>query len=182
MKHAQCNQGSLSAGWCRGICFAMVLLLSQKAFAAGGSVVNSITINVGVTVQATTCDIQAVDGGDTIAVDFKTITKKGIESGEYQSAVPFRIVCSDDSPSLTLQLLGDGATFDTTLLASTDNKGLGFEFQLNNQKIGLNTVSSNFTTETIPELTVLPRLDKNATNLVAGGFTSASAKLILDYQ
>lgn len=151
-------------------------------FFMNNAVAVAVNINVGVTLQAATCDVRGEDGGDTITVDFKTITKKGIENQEYKSAIPFKITCSNDSPSLTLTLLGDVADFDSSLLKSTNNKDLGFEFQLNNKKMGLRSTSSNFTIQTIPILEVLPKLDPKIANPTAGAFNSASVKLVLDYQ
>ncbi|HEM7146922.1 TPA: fimbrial protein [Providencia stuartii] len=181
MKRIQSQRRKLTRYWLEGSFFFMVFSCTQVALAAG-QIRNNIMITVGVTVQATTCDLLSEEGSDTVTIDFESITKKGIEAGEYQSLVPIKITCSDDSPVLTLKLSGDGADFDATLLKSIDNAGLGFEFQLNNQKIALNTVSSSFKTSTIPTLRVLPRLTTNNVNIVAGDFTSATAKLILDYQ
>ncbi len=161
--------------------YTFILLLVSVIFTKNAIAVG-ININVGVTIQAATCDVSNADGSDNIMVDFETITKKGIESGEYKAPILFKIRCSDDSPSLTLKLLGDATNFDNTLLKSTDNENLGFEFQLNNQKFLLGATSSSFTTKTIPTIVVLPKLNSKAINLTAGNFNSASAKLILEYK
>lgn len=162
--------------------FFILLGLSQDTFADSFNKLQNITINVAVTIQAATCDISSIEGGDIIEVDFNSISKQGIEKSDYKLEVPFMIVCSDDSPSLTLKLSGDSTDFDSTLLRSISNDNLGFEFQLNDKKLALEGISSNFTTQSIPTLSVVPKLNSKATNLVAGDFTSASAKLILNYQ
>ncbi len=167
---------TLGAYWRTILFLLMTVTFTQSARAVG------VNINVGVTVQAATCDVSNKDDSDVIMVDFETITKKGIESGEYKAPILFKIVCSNDTPSLTLTLLGDATNFDNSLLKSTDNENLGFEFQLNNQKFGLGTTSSNFTTKTIPTLAVLPKLNAKAITLTAGSFNSASAKLVLEYK
>ncbi|WP_369308945.1 fimbrial protein [Providencia rettgeri] len=163
-------------GW--NIHLFFLILISTNAY----SDVSTLSINVRVIVLSTTCDIKNLQGGDTIEVDFKDITKKGIENESYNFSVPFKITCRNGSPVLSLKLTGDRANFDPTLLKSVNNENLGFEFKLANKKFPLGTVSSFFTTGTVPSLLVRPRLNSASNNIQAGSFTSAAAKLILQYE
>lgn len=158
------------------------ILFSYSSLYANNNITTSIKVNVSVKIQSATCDITNQLGGDNIEVDFETITKKGILNGDYKSSIPIKIVCSDGDPAMTLKLIGDGANFDTTLLKSQNNESLGFEFQINNQKFSLGSVSSSFMNNDIPSLTVMPKLNPKTETFTAGEFNSASAKLVLEYE
>ncbi|EMA4784639.1 MULTISPECIES: fimbrial protein [Providencia] len=164
-----------------GICIFFLVSPTQAVEISPGSR-GTLPLTVSVTVQAVTCDISGSDNKDDITVDFKTITKKGIDNGDYELSVPIKITCSNNTPSLSLQLTGTPANFNKTLLKANEISALGFEFYINDQKWALNSTSPNFTLTSIPVITVKPKLSEYATNLNGGEFTSTSASLILNYE
>lgn len=158
-----------------------VFVIQNPAHALELEGTSAMTVNVSVTVQNRTCDIYP-SIGTTINVDFETITKKGIEDGQYKLPVSYRVYCSDSGAVMTVALSGTASSFDSTLLKVNENSDLGFQFNLDDRKWGFNTPSGPFRSAVIPKITVIPKLKPGATNLTGGAFTSASASLILSYQ
>lgn len=114
-----------------------------------------------------------------IEVVFGDVITTRVDGNNYRMPVNYTLLCTDASPNaLKLQIQGNGAPFDNTLL-QTDKTGLGIELQRQGGRLAVNSWV-NFTYPNKPLLWAVPVKQSGAT--LTGGEFSASATMKVDYQ
>ncbi|CFR06270.1 fimbrial protein [Yersinia kristensenii] len=152
----------------------MTLLLSSSAWALN----KTATVNVSVTIfAAPPCEINS---NNTINVNFgDTVLTSNIDGVNYIKPVNYTLNCTAAADNaLKISINGNGATFDTNLL-KTSNSGLGIKLIRDGQQLALNT-TSNFTYPNVPVLQAVPIKQTNAT--LSTGYFSGTATLVVEYQ
>ena len=157
--------------WCAMAVYFGPLTLSNSALAF------STTATVKVKVLAPPC---IVNGNRDIPIDFgNDIIVSRIDSRIYERPIPYVLDCSaGTSKALKMQILGGGASFDTTVLG-TSKANLAIELKSNGTKMAVNSWH-NFTDPARPSLSAV--LIKNRSGIVTGGAFTAKSTLLVDYQ
>ncbi|MEE4411995.1 MULTISPECIES: fimbrial protein [unclassified Serratia (in: enterobacteria)] len=143
------------------------------------SVAYAFTLNV--TVSGTVIDPPCVINGNTpINIDFGNDILIGrIDGNAYEQPILYTLDCSAaTAQTLKLQLKGNGATFDPTVLR-TSKDALGIELKSNGSKLAVNSWE-NFTDPARPTLSAV--LVKNGGGTLTGGAFTATSTLLVDYQ
>ncbi|AYD43038.1 exported pilin protein [Yersinia kristensenii] len=152
----------------------MTLLLSGSAWA----LTKTATVNVSVTIfAAPPCEINS---NNTINVSFgDSVLTSNIDGVNYKQPVNYTLNCTAAaSNALKISIKGNGATFDTSLL-KTSNSGLGIKLMRDGQPLALNA-TSNFTYPNVPALQAVLIKQTNAT--LSTGYFSGTATLVVEYQ
>lgn len=125
---------------------------------AGAS--NTATITIKVTVVAPPpC---TVNDNKTITVEFGDVMTTRVDGNNYRMPVNYTLDCrSASANAMKLQVQGNGAAFDGTVLRS-DKAGLGIKLLQGSNKLPINT-ALNFTYPNKPELWAVPVKQSGAT-------------------
>ncbi|CNH21960.1 exported pilin protein [Yersinia massiliensis] len=149
-------------------------LLSSSAWA-----LNKVAaVNVSVTIfAAPPCEINS---NNTINVNFgDDLLTSNINGVNYKKQVNYTLNCnSAASNALKMSIIGNGATFDTSKLR-TSNSQLGIQLIRNGQPLTLNS-TFNFTYPTLPVLEAVLVKQNNST--LSTGYFSGTATLVVEYQ
>ncbi|MDK9637845.1 fimbrial protein [Enterobacter hormaechei] len=169
------NKLSITPGkTCLGLGLTTGVLLSLF-----GSAAHAFSLNV--TVSGTVIDPPCVINGNApINIDFgNNILIGRIDGNAYEQPIPYTLDCSTaTAKTLKLQLKGNGATFDPTVLR-TSKAALGIELKSNGSKLAVNNWE-NFTDPARPTLSAV--LVKNGGGMLTGGAFTATSTLLVDYQ
>ncbi|WP_455817199.1 fimbrial protein [Pseudomonas cerasi] len=136
-----------------------------------------VTMTVKVTVVAPPSCI--LNDNKVITVEFGNVMTTLIDGNNYWKPVNYTLSCKANSTNaMKLQMMGTGASFDSTVLRTTKT-GLGVKLLQGNTKVPLNSWL-NFTYPASPALYVVPVKQPGAT--LTGGKFEAAATLRVDYQ
>ncbi|HGM6401959.1 TPA: fimbrial protein [Serratia marcescens] len=114
-----------------------------------------------------------------IDVEFGDVMTTRVDGDNYKMPVNYTLSCNGDAPNaMKLQVKGNGAAFDATVL-QTSKSGLGIELLQSGGKLVVNSWL-NFTYPNKPELWAVPV--KQAGEPLTGGEFSAGATMAVDYQ
>ncbi|WP_447893323.1 fimbrial protein [Pseudomonas marginalis] len=122
-----------------------------------------------------------INSGSTLNVTFgNDLNTTRIDGVNYRRDVPYTLRCDSplDSNAMTLELLGTGASFDSSAL-STSKADLGVKLLANGAVWPLNS-NVRFTYPNAPALEAVP-VQRAGSTLTAGAF-AASATLVVHYQ
>ncbi|CAI1617611.1 fimbrial protein [Serratia fonticola] len=138
---------------------------------------DTATITVKVTVLAPPpC---TVNNNSVIEVPFGNVMTTHVDGTSYRVPVNYTLSCSKGaSNAMKLQVQGNGASFDSTLL-QTSKDGLGIELQQGNTKRAINSWLT-FTYPYKPDLWAVPV--KQPGVKLSGGQFRAGATMKVDYQ
>lgn len=133
-----------------------------------------------VTVQVTVLEPPCVINDDRpIEVDFGEVMTTRVDGVNYRRPVDYTLLCSKAfSNAIKLQVQGNGASFDRTVL-HTNKAGLGIGLRHGDNKLPVNNWL-NFTYPNAPALWAVPVRQSGAT--LKGGEFTASATLQVAYQ
>lgn len=150
------------------------LLVTLPQVATGAS---TTTITVKVMVLAPPpCTI---NDNKAITVEFGDVITTRVDGSNYRMPVNYSLLCTGSSTNaMTLQVQGNGATFDGEVL-KTNQVGLGIALQQGGLPVGINR-PLNFTYPTKPDLWAVP-VKQSGVTLTGGEFT-ASATMKVNYQ
>ncbi|WP_256814432.1 MULTISPECIES: fimbrial protein [unclassified Serratia (in: enterobacteria)] len=114
-----------------------------------------------------------------IEVEFGDVMTTRVDGDNYKMPVNYTLSCTGGtSNAMKLQVKGNGAAFDATVL-QTNKTGLGIELRQGDGKLAVNSWL-NFTYPNKPELWAVPV--KQAGTTLTGGEFSAGATMAVDYQ
>ncbi|MCO7508689.1 fimbrial protein [Serratia fonticola] len=153
------------------------LLIGMLAVLPLMSRAENILVTIKVTVLAPPpCTINS---NRPIEVIFGDVMTTRVDGNNYRMPVNYTLLCTDSAHNaVKLQIQGNGASFDSTLL-QTDKAGLGIELQQEGSKLAVNNWV-NFTYPNKPVLWAVP-VKQSGSTLTGGEFT-ASATMKVDYQ
>ncbi|MGQ1888420.1 fimbrial protein [Serratia marcescens] len=158
----------------KAACLLCGLLAMLPRLAASVDIA-SITVKVTV-VMPPPC---VINDNRVIAVEFGDVLTTRVDGENYRKPVAYTLDCKGGSSNaIKLQVKGNGASFDGTVLRS-DKVGLGIKLLQGENKLPINTWL-NFTYPNQPELWAVP-VKQNGMDLAGGKFT-ASATMKVDYQ
>ncbi|WP_411750828.1 fimbrial protein [Serratia marcescens] len=137
----------------------------------------SATVTVKVTVVAPPPCV--INDDRPVEVEFGDVMTTRVNGDNYKMPVNYTLSCTGGtSNAMKLQVKGNGAVFDATVL-QTDKTGLGIELRQGDSKLAVNSWL-NFTYPNKPELWAVPV--KQAGTTLTGGEFSAGATMAVDYQ
>ncbi|KFL05470.1 fimbrial family protein [Serratia marcescens] len=137
----------------------------------------SATVTVKVTVVAPPPCV--INDDRPVEVEFGDVMTTRVDGDNYKMPVNYTLSCSGGtSNAMKLQVKGNGAAFDATVL-QTNKTGLGIELRQGDGKLAVNSWL-NFTYPNKPELWAVPV--KQAGTTLTGGEFSAGATMAVDYQ
>ncbi|CAI1015065.1 Minor fimbrial protein prsF precursor [Serratia marcescens] len=137
----------------------------------------SATVTVKVTVVAPPPCV--INDDRPVEVEFGDVMTTRVDGDNYKMPVNYTLSCSGGtSNAMKLQVKGNGAAFDATVL-QTNKTGLGIELRQGDGKLAINSWL-NFTYPNKPELWAVPV--KQAGTTLTGGEFSAGATMAVDYQ
>lgn len=114
-----------------------------------------------------------------VEVEFGDVMTTRVDGDNYKMPVNYTLSCTGGtSNAMKLQVKGNGAAFDATVL-QTNKTGLGIELRQGDGKLAVNSWL-NFTYPNKPELWAVPV--KQAGTTLTGGEFSAGATMAMDYQ
>ncbi len=114
-----------------------------------------------------------------IEVEFGDVMTTRVDGSNYKMPVNYTLSCTEaSSNAVKLQVQGNGASFDSTVL-KTDKVGLGVQLLQGDSKLGVNNWL-NFTYPNKPELWAVPVKQSGAT--LTGGEFTAGATMKVAYQ
>ncbi|EMB2350554.1 fimbrial protein [Serratia marcescens] len=138
---------------------------------------SSATVTVKVTVVAPPPCV--INDDRPVEVEFGDVMTTRVDGDNYKMPVNYTLSCTGGtSNAMKLQVKGNGATFDSTVL-QTNKTGLGIELRQGDGKLAVNSWL-NFTYPNKPELWAVPV--KQAGTTLTGGEFSAGATMAVDYQ
>ncbi len=138
---------------------------------------SSATVTVKVTVVAPPPCV--INDDRPVEVEFGDVMTTRVDGDNYKMPVNYTLSCTGGtSNAMKLQVKGNGATFDATVL-QTNKTGLGIELRQGDGKLAVNSWL-NFTYPNKPELWAVPV--KQAGTTLTGGEFSAGATMAVDYQ
>ncbi len=115
-----------------------------------------------------------------VEVEFGDVMTTRVDGDNYKMPVNYTLSCTGGtSNAMKLQVKGNGAAFDATVL-QTNKTGLGIELRQGDGKLAVNSWL-NFTYPNKPKLWAVPVKDRPGTTLTGGEF-SAGATMVVDYQ
>ncbi|MCC4106646.1 fimbrial protein [Serratia ureilytica] len=158
-----------------GLSVAGILLAAQPWLAA------AMMVTVKATLMAPPpCEI---NGGRPIEVEFNEVMTTRVDGKNYQMPINYTIQCNRAPSNLMkLQIQGQGASFDSTVLKTREVPDLGIELRQKNGKLAvggwLNFTMQN--SQDPPELWAVP-VKKNGATLKGGDF-NATATMKVAYQ
>jgi type 1 fimbria pilin len=148
--------------------------MPQMAVAA-----NSATVTVTVKVTVVAPPPCTINDDRPIEVEFGDVLVPQIDGSNYRMPVNYTLSCeSGSSNAMILQVAGNGASFDGTVLG-TNKTGLGVALLRGDSKQAINSWM-NFTYPNKPELWAVPVKQGGAT--LTGGEFSAGATMKVAYQ
>lgn len=137
----------------------------------------SATVTVKVTVVAPPPCV--INDDRPVEVEFGDVMTTRVDGDNYKMPVNYTLSCTGGtSNAMKLQVKGNGAAFDATVL-QTNKTGLGIELRQGDGKLAVNSWL-NFTYPNKPELWAVPV--KQAGTTLTGGEFSAGATMAMDYQ
>ncbi|MGP3120271.1 fimbrial protein [Serratia nevei] len=137
----------------------------------------SATVTIKVTVVAPPPCV--INDDRPIEVEFGDVMTTRVDGDNYKMPVNYTLSCTGGSSNaMKLQVKGNGAAFDATVL-QTNKTGLGIELLQGNSKLAVNKWLS-FTYPNKPALWAVPV--KQAGAPLTGGEFSAGATMAVDYQ
>lgn len=137
----------------------------------------SATVTVKVTVVAPPPCV--INDDRPVEVEFGDVMTTRVDGDNYKMPVNYTLSCTGGtSNAMKLQVKGNGAAFDATVL-KTNKTGLGIELRQGDGKLAVNSWLS-FTYPNKPELWAVPV--KQAGTTLTGGEFSAGATMAVDYQ
>ncbi|MFO6502704.1 fimbrial protein [Serratia marcescens] len=137
----------------------------------------SATVTVKVTVVAPPPCV--INDDRPVEVEFGDVMTTRVDGDNYKMPVNYTLSCTGGtSNAMKLQVKGNGAAFDATVL-QTNKTGLGIELRQGDGKLAVNSWL-NFTYPNKPELWAVPV--KQAGTTLTGGEFSAGATMTVDYQ
>ncbi|MCW6015348.1 fimbrial protein [Serratia marcescens] len=137
----------------------------------------SATVTVKVTVVAPPPCV--INDDRPVEVEFGDVMTTRVDGDNYKMPVNYTLSCTGGtSNAMKLQVKGNGAAFDATVL-QTNKTGLGIELRQGDGKLAVNSWL-NFTYPKKPELWAVPV--KQAGTTLTGGEFSAGATMAVDYQ
>ncbi|CAI1872479.1 Minor fimbrial protein prsF precursor [Serratia quinivorans] len=147
------------------------------ALCASSAMAAQTTIRVSVTIVAPVC---VINDNQQINVDFGNDVVTTKVDGSYKKVpITYSVQCQNSpSNNMKLQIMGNGASFDSNVLA-TNKTGLGIALLMNGGQLPLNSWR-DFTYPSLPKLEAVPV--KQAGVTLSGGAFSAGATLKVDYQ
>lgn len=156
------------------VCHYLVAMLASIPLMAFGAV---STVSIKVTVVAPPpCTI---NDERPIEVEFGDVMTTRVDGKNYRMPVNYTLTCKEGSSNaLKLQVYGNGASFDSTML-KTNKTGLGIELRQGDSKRAVNSWL-NFTYPDKPELWVVPVKQSGVT--LRGGEFTAGATMKVAYQ
>ena len=144
------------------------------------SVTDAFFVSVKLTVVAEPCEI---NGNQPITVKFDDVMTSKVGDDEYRRPVKYTLECPPGAPTaMKLQIVGDGASFDPTVLQTNPagmSEVLGIELRQGSSKLAIKKWLP-FTYPNNPELWAVPVKKSGAT--LKGGEFSATATMKVDYQ
>ncbi|MFI8414885.1 fimbrial protein [Serratia sp. NPDC078593] len=154
----------------------LIPLLLESGVVSAAKDIQAVAIQLTVTIEAPTC---TVNNNQVITVEFGEVVTTQVNGNHYRMPVHYTLDCKDaPSNAMKLQIEGNGASFDSTLL-QTNHPALGIQIQQGSTKRPINTWL-NFTYPKVPELWAVP-VKQSSGILIAGEFTAA-ATMKVDYQ
>lgn len=164
--------GTTMSGKAAFLLCGLLVMLPQVAVRA-----NSVTITVKVTVL--TPPPCTINDNRPIEVEFGDVMTTRVDGDSYRMPVNYTLGCTGaSSNAMKLQVQGDGANFDGSVLKTTKT-GLGIKLQQGSNKLAINSWL-NFTYPNQPELWAIPVKQSGAT--LTGGEFTAGATMKVDYQ
>ncbi|MGY3307068.1 type 1 fimbria pilin [Pantoea ananatis] len=145
-------------------------LLSDEVMA----VMTTVTVKVTV-VAPPPC---VINDDRPVEVEFGDVMTTRVDGSNYRRPVNYTLSCTSTSNAMKLQVKGNGAAFDVTVL-QTNKAGLGIKLLQGDSKLAINSWL-NFTYPNKPELWAVPVKQAGAT--LTGGEFSAGATMAVDYQ
>lgn len=137
----------------------------------------SATVTVKVTVVAPPPCV--VNDDRPIEVEFGDVMTTRVDGDNYKMPVNYTLSCTGGtSNAMKLQIKGNGAAFDATVL-QTNKTGLGIELRQGGNKLAVNKWL-HFSYPNKPELWAIPV--KQVGTTLTGGEFSAGATMAVDYQ
>lgn len=156
-------------------CAVMVWLLPSDAVMAANTA--TATIELTVTIIAPPCTI---NNNQAITVEFGEVMTTRVDGSNYRMPINYTLDCNGaSSNAMTLQIQGNGASFDSAVLQTT-NPALGVQLQVDSTSLPINTVAVKFTYPNNPVLFAVPVKSDGAT--LTGGEFTAAATMKVDYQ
>jgi type 1 fimbria pilin len=136
------------------------------------------TVTVSVTIVAPPPCV--INGGKLIEVKFgDEVMTSRIDGSNYETLVPFTLVCTGQSKNAMKFKITGAAGFETGTLA-TEQTALAIRLLNHNVKFSLNEWNDFDYATTKPILSAVP-VKQSGSTLIAGAF-SASATAMVDYQ
>ncbi|HCR2983072.1 TPA: fimbrial protein [Serratia marcescens] len=153
------------------------LSLASVLLLANPLLVLALTVTVKATViMPLPC---VINGDRPIEVEFNDVMTTRVDGKRYETPINYTFSCvGAPSNMMKLQVQGNGAAFDNTVL-STSKAGLGIELRQKDNKLPINRWL-NFTYPNKPELWAVPV--KQGSITLTGGEFSAAATLKVAYQ
>ncbi|WP_080695290.1 fimbrial protein [Pantoea ananatis] len=145
-------------------------LLSDEVMAAMATVTVKVTV-----VAPPPC---VINDDRPVEVEFGDVMTTRVDGSNYRRPVNYTLSCTGTSNAMKLQVKGNGAAFDVTVL-QTSKTGLGIKLLQGDSKLAVNSWL-NFTYPNKPELWAVPVKQAGAT--LTGGEFSAGATMAVDYQ
>ncbi|WP_447885646.1 fimbrial protein [Serratia fonticola] len=137
----------------------------------------SATVTVKVTVVAPPPCV--INDDRPIEVEFGDVMTTRVDGSSYRMPVNYTLDCTGaPSNAMKLQIQGNGASFDSTVLQTTQ-PALGVQLHVGSARLPINT-AANFTYPNKPVLFAVP-VKKSGATLTGGEFTAA-ATMKVDYQ
>lgn len=134
-------------------------------------------VKIGVTVYPPLPCI--INENQPMHVNFGDVMTNQVDGINYRMPVQYTLFCYETaSNALKLQLVGNGASFDSSVL-QTNIAGLGIELQEGNRKLGLNNWVP-FTYPTLPSLWAVPVKQRGVS--LSGGPFIAGVTMKVTYQ
>ncbi|OWF82272.1 hypothetical protein B4907_13860 [Yersinia kristensenii] len=124
-----------------------------------------------------------INGGKAIEVDFgNEVMTSRVDGKLYSKPIVHGLKCTaPELKAMKLQIQGDGASFDSKSLKTT-NENLAIEISANGNKLAPKEwLNFDYTDEaSLPQLTAVPV--KNKDKPLTGGDFTATATMMVDYQ
>lgn len=137
----------------------------------------SATVTVKVTVVAPPACV--INDDRPIEVEFGNVMTTRVDGDNYKMPVNYTLSCTGGtSNAMKLQVKGNGAAFDATVL-QTNKTGLGIELRQGGSKLAVNKWL-HFSYPNKPKLWAIPV--KQVGTTLTGGEFSAGATMTVDYQ
>ncbi|CAI1043204.1 fimbrial protein [Serratia fonticola] len=155
--------------------FLLCGLLTTLPQVAAGANTATVTVKVTVVVppQCTINDNRPIE------VEFGDVITTRMDGNSYRMPVNYTLGCTGAYfNAMKLQVQGEGASFDWTVLKTTKT-GLGIKLQQGSNKLAINSWL-NFTYPNQPELWAIPVKQGGAT--LTGGEFTAGATMKVAYQ